>query len=172
MIDPASLRRKAVPVDRSSDRLVALGGIALAIGFLLAAVGAMFLPETARRGAWLPLHLALAGAATTAIAGVMPFFAAAFAAAPPSDPRLRSAAVGAVALGAAAASLGIVARVAGLAVGGGIAFIGGILLTGIATVRPLARALGPSRGLVTQGYVVALTEVVAGASLATLFAAG
>ncbi len=161
-----------MPIDRSSDRLVALGAIGIAVAFLVAAVITMFMPEAARRGAWLPLHLALAGAATTAIAGVMPFFAAAFAAAPPSDARLRVAAVGAVALGAAAVSVGVVGGTAGLAALGGVGFVAGIVLIGSATVRPLGRALGPSRGLVTQGYVVALAEVAVGASLATLFVAG
>jgi nitrite reductase (NO-forming) len=172
VIDPTSLRRRAAPIDRSSDRLVALGAITIAVAFLVAAVVATFLPVDVRRGAWLPLHLVLAGAATTAIAGVMPFFAAAFAAAPPSDARLRAAAVGAVALGAAAISFGVVANAMSLAVAGGIGFVTGIALTGTATVRPLGRALGPSRGLVTQGYVAALIEVAVGASLATLYVAG
>ncbi len=132
----------------------------------------MFLPAAVRRGDWLPLHLALAGGATTAIAGVMPYFAAALAAAPPSDARLRLGAVGAVALGAAAVSVGVVGAAVGLAVAGGIAFVAGVMLTGVATVRPLAGALGPSRGLVTRGYVIALGEVAVGASIATLFVAG
>lgn len=144
----------------------------MAIAFLIAAVVAVFLPEAIRRGAWLPLHLALAGGATTAISGVMPFFAAAFAAAPPSDARLRTAAVGAIAVGASAVSIGVVGSGAGLAAAGGIAFVAGIVLTAMATVRPLGGALGPSRGLVTQGYVIALGEVALGASLATLFIAG
>jgi hypothetical protein len=172
VIDPAALHRKAQPIDRSSDRLVALGAIGIAVAFLVAAGIAMFLPEAGRRGTWLPLHLALAGAATTAIAGVMPFFAAAFAAAPPSNARLRTAAVGAVALGAAAVSVGVVGGMAWLAALGGVGFVAGIVLVGTATVRPLGQALGPSRGLVTQGYVVALAEVAVGASLATLFVAG
>jgi hypothetical protein len=172
VIDPAALRRRAQPIDRSSDRLVALVAIGIAVAFLVAAGIAMFLPEAARRGAWLPLHLALAGAATTAIAGVMPFFAAAFAAAPPSDARLRLGAVRAVVLGAAAMSVGVVGGTVGLAVVGGVGFVAGAVLVGIATVRPLNRALGPSRGLVAQGYVVALGEVVVGASLATLLVAG
>jgi hypothetical protein len=172
VIDPAAMRRRASPIDRSSDRLVALGAITIAIGFLVASLVAMFLPDTVRRGAWLPLHLALAGAATTAIAGVMPFFAAAFAAAPPSDARLRAAAVGTVAVGAAAVSIGVVGGELGLAAAGGFGFVVGIVLTATATVRPLGRALGPSRGLVTQGYVIALGEVALGASLATLLVAG
>ena len=172
VIDPSSLRRRAPSIDRSSDRLVAVIAIAAAVAFLVAAVVAMFLPVADRRGAWLPLHLALAGGATTAIAGVMPFFAAAFAAAPPSDARLRMGAVTAVAAGAIGVSLGVVGSQPDIAVRGGVAFIAGVLVTGVATIRPLARALGPSRGLVTQGYAVALGEVAVGATLATLFVAG
>ena len=172
MIDPAALRRPARPIDRSTDRLVAVSAIATALAFLVAAVLALALPAVERRGAWLSLHLALAGGATTAIAGVMPFFAAAFAAAPPSDGRLRFGALGAVALGAIGASLGVVGSAPTLAVIGGLAFVGGVLATGAATIRPLTRALGPSRGLVSQGYVVALGEVAVGALIATLFVAG
>lgn len=171
MIDPASLHRRAAPIDRSSDRLVALGAMAVAVAFLVAAVASMFLPPGVRRGPWLPLHLALAGGATSAIAGVMPFFVAAFAAGRPSDRRLRAAAVGAVALGAAAVSVGVVGSAVGLAAVGGIAFIAGIGLTTLTTVQPLGGALGPSRGLIVQGYVVALIEVAVGATLATLFVA-
>ncbi len=77
--------------------------IAVAAGFLVAALlaalasgfGADFVSP------WLPLHLALAGGASTAIAGVMPFFVAALAAGDPAPSRLRKAAVGFVAVGAA-----------------------------------------------------------------------
>ncbi|HEX2755391.1 MAG TPA: hypothetical protein VHM48_08010, partial [Candidatus Limnocylindrales bacterium] len=172
MIDPSSLRRRAPSIDRSSDRLVAVIAIGAAVSFLIAAVLAMFLPVVDRRGAWLPIHLALAGGATTAIAGVMPFFAAAFAAAPPSDARLRMSAVLAVAAGAIGVSVGVVGSQPDVAVRGGVAFIAGVVVTGVATIRPLARALGPSRGLVSQGYVVALAEVAVGAILATLYVGG
>ena len=151
---------------------MAVAAIALALGFLAAAALAMLLPATDRRGAWLPLHLALAGAATTAIAGVMPFFAAAFAAAPPSDARLRGGAVAAVAAGAIGVTVGVAGLRPEFAVGGGLAFVTGIVLTGLATIRPLGRALGPSRGLIARGYVVALGEVGIGATIATLFVAG
>ena len=172
MIDPTSLRRRAPAIDRSSDRVVAVSAIAVAVAFLVAALLSVLLPAVDRHGAWLPLHLALAGGATTAIAGVMPFFAAAFAAAPPSDARLRFAAVTAVAVGALGASIGVVAPSAvGAGIGGSL-FVAGVALTGVATIRPLGRALGPSRGLVSRGYVIALTEVAAGALLATLYATG
>ena len=172
MIDPASLRRRPPAIDRSSDRLVALGAIVVALFFLVAAVGSGLLPASARLGLWVPLHLALAGAATTAIAGVMPFFVAAFAAAPPADARLRSSAVASVAMGAAAVSAGVGGGVSGVAVGGGVLFVAGVVLTGVASIRPLGRALGPGRGVITRGYVAALAEVAVGASVATLFVAG
>ncbi len=168
----APLRRRAVPVDRSRDRQVVVVAIALAVGFLVAALGTALLPEVARRGVWLPLHLALAGGATTAIAGVMPFFTAAFAAAPPADVRLRLGAVLAVAFGALGVALGVSAGAGPVAAAGGVAFVGGVVLTGLATVRPLRAALGPSRGIVVQGYLVALAEVGVGATLATLLVAG
>jgi nitrite reductase (NO-forming) len=171
-MNPVSLGRRTPTIDRSADRLVAVVAIATAISFLAAALLAMLLPSVDRRGGWLSLHLALAGGASTAIAGVMPFFAAAFAAAPPSDARLRISAVAAVAGGAIGVSVGVVGSLSTVAAVGGSVFVAGIVLTGAATIRPLARALGPSRGLVSQGYVVALGEVAFGASLATLYVAG
>jgi nitrite reductase (NO-forming) len=146
--------------------------VGLAIGFLVAALLSALLPESVRRGTWLPLHLALAGGATTAIAGVMPFFSAAFAAAPPSDLRLRTGAVFAVALGAVGVTLGVIGNSPLVAGASGLAFIVGVALVGVATLRPLRAALGPSRGIVIQGYVVALTEIAVGATLATLYTAG
>lgn len=172
MVNPSAPGRRPVPVNRSSDRWVAAAGIGLAVCFLIGAIAALALPLQARHGAWLPLHLALAGGATSAIAGVMPFFAAALAAAPPSDIRLRWLALGTVALGALGVAAGVGTAVSGLAVWGGGAFIAGIVLTGLATVRPLRGALGASRGLVTEAYVVALGEVAVGVTLATLFLAG
>ena len=172
MIAPGALRNRARAIDRSSDRWVALVAIVGSVTFLLTTIVAMALAERERSGSWLPVHLALAGAATTAIAGVMPFFTAAFAAAPPSDVRLRIAAVGAVALGAGGVALGVAGGSAGIAVIGGCAYVAGIMLTAAATLRPLRQALGPSRGLVVQGYVVALFEVAVGATVATLFVAG
>ena len=172
MIGVGGLRRRPVPVDRSADRRVVVVAIGLAAGFLLASIGSLFLPADVRHGVWLPIHLGLAGGASTAISGVMPFFSAAFAAAPPSDVRLRSLAVAAVAFGALAVVGGVIGTAANLAVIGGGTFIAGIAATGWATVRPLRAALGPSRGLVSVAYVVALGELAVGATTATLFLAG
>jgi nitrite reductase (NO-forming) len=172
VITADALRRAPRPIDRSADRRVALAGIVASLAFLMAAILSIGLPDAIRHGAWLPLPLALAGGATVAIAAVMPFFTAAFAAAPPADARLRATAVGLVAAGTVGIAIGVPAGLAGLAVGGGVLFISGVALTAIAAVRPLRQALGPSRGLVIQGYVVALVEVGIGAAVATLFLAG
>jgi nitrite reductase (NO-forming) len=172
MIAPDALRQRARPIDRSADRRVALVAVVAATIFLVAAVASLLLPEGVRRGGWLPTHLALAGAATTAIAGVMPFFAAAFAAAAPADARLRVAAVAAVAGGALGIAIAVPAGRGMLAVLAGSTFIAGVGVTAAATLRPLRDALGPSRGLVIQGYLIALAEVALGALIATLFLAG
>jgi hypothetical protein len=172
MLGTAPTRRAHVAIDRSRDRVVTAAAIALAAAFLVAALGSALLPAEVRHRAWLPLHLALAGGATTAIAGVMPFFTAAFAAAPPSDVRLRVAAVLVVALGAAGLAVGVVAGVQVLAGLSGVTFIAGVALIGAAALRPLQRSLGRSRGIVAQGYVMALVEVGVGATLATLYVAG
>jgi nitrite reductase (NO-forming) len=172
VIDPSALRRRPVPIHRSGDRWVAVGAIGIAVCFLVAAIATLALPVGIRHGAWLPLHLALAGGATSAIAGVMPFFSAAFAAAAPSDIRLRWSALAAVVLGAVGVAVGVCAPVPDLATGSGGVFIVGIVLTGVVTVRPLRGALGASRGIVTEAYVVALGEVAVGVTLATLLLAG
>ena len=149
-----------------------MASIAIAVGYLCVAAVSAFLPAADRAGAWLPIHLALAGAASTAIAGVMPFFSAAFAMAPPSDARVRWTSVIAVATGAAVVSIGFVADLLVVAAVGGVAYVSGASLVVVATVRPARRGLGPRGGLVTRGYVAALLMVIAGAALATLFLAG
>ncbi len=159
-------------VDRRADRLVAATSIVVALGYLGAATMALFLPSAQRLGMWLPLHLAMAGAASTAIAGVMPFFTAAFATAQPVDARLRWSAIVAVALGAALLSIGLVGNVPVLAVSGGITYVVGIALTAVSTFAPLAGGLGPRGGVVALGYGAALAMVGLGALLAILYVAG
>src|SRR4051812_39934913 len=87
---------------RADDRRVAVASVIVAAAFLaLAALTAVARPLLGPGvSPWLPLHLALAGGATTAIAGVMPFFVAALAAGHPAGVRVRSSAVALVAGGA------------------------------------------------------------------------
>ena len=168
---PVSLSRGGARVDRTSDRVIAATSIGLAMAFLVGAGLALLLPEAVRRGAWLTIHLALAGGATTAIAGILPFFVAAFAAAPPADPRLRAGAVASVAAGALGVAAGVALSSGWLGVVSGLLFILGIVLTGLAASRPIGRGLGPARGLVTRAYLAALVSVGTGATLATILLA-
>jgi nitrite reductase (NO-forming) len=167
------MRLNRAPIDRATDRRVALFGILVALAFMAAALASLALPEATRKGLWLPLHLALAGGASSAIAGLVPFFVAAFAAARPADPALRLSGLIGIAGGAAGVTVGVVAAPGGwLAPVGGLAYVAGVALTGAATIRPLSGALGPSRGIVSQAYVGALLAVTIGATVATLDLAG
>lgn len=154
-------------ISRSADRRVTAAGLMAAGTFLALAVLATLLPEAARRGTWLPLHLALAGGAGTAIASMMPFFAAALAAAAPVDTRLRAAAIGAVAVGALLATLGVVAGADAVAVSGGVAYLAGLAGVGWATFAPLRRGLGPRGGIVAVAYGAGLAQLAAGIALGT-----
>ncbi len=162
-------RRQAV--DRRADRVVAMTAIAAAMAFLVAAVLVAFLPSAERVGLWLPIHLALAGAASTAIAGVMPFFSAAIGTAQPVDARLRWTSVLLVAGGASAITFGFSRGLLTLASLGGVAFIAGAIIVGYATLAPWRHGLGPKGGVVAVGYGAAVVMVVLGATLATLFLA-
>jgi hypothetical protein len=102
----------------------------------------------------------------------MPFFVAAFAAAPSAGVLVRGTGVAAVALGATSMTIGVVAMSAQLTVAGGLSSMAGIGLVGVACIRPLLVGLGPGRGLVTRAYVGALAMVLVGAALATTLVAG
>ena len=151
---------------------MAVAAVLLALAYLCAAALAAALPAVTRVGSWLPLHLALAGGASTAIAGVMPFFSAAFAIAQPVSARIRWASVAAVALGALGVAAGYATAVLPLAVSGGIAYMAGMALTGFATLAPARHGLGPRGGVITLGYLLALLMVLTGALVGSLFMAG
>lgn len=169
VLDSASHGKR---VTRDMDRRITMAGLLIAAGFVgLATLGAAHL-AFGRTGLWIPLHLALAGAASTAVASVLPFFTTALAAAPPADPGLRAAAIGAIAVGALLASIAVPMSVTSLAVLGGMTFVGGIVLVAIAAIRPLRHGLGIRRPLIEVAYGLALTQVALGALLATAFVAG
>jgi nitrite reductase (NO-forming) len=164
--------RRGPTVDRSLDRRITVAAIGVSLAYLVAATIALLASADPRPGSWLPLHLALAGGASTAIAGVMPFFAAAFAAAPPTDPRIRAGAVAAVAGGALGVAVGVAGGHPAVGVAGGLVYAGGIALVAIATLAPSRRGLGPRGGLIRVAYLVALLEVAIGAMMAILLLAG
>lgn len=174
-------RGRAARLDRNADRRITAGGL-VAAGLFLAAAGVVAAeavlatltgsPGAGPSGAWLALHLALAGGATTAIAAVMPFFSAALVAAPPAPPTVRAGAVALVAAGALLVATRAADPASPVAAAGGLVFVAGLLCVGWATFAPLRRALGTARPLVAGAYAVAVADVVAGALLATAMVAG
>ncbi|MEO8470206.1 MAG: hypothetical protein ABI573_11150 [Chloroflexota bacterium] len=165
---------KGVGISRIVDRRIAFGGMAVAAAYLAVAVASLLLPAATRLGSWVPLHLALAGAATTAIAALLPFFAAALVVAPPARPAIRIGGIALVAIGALAV---IVVR--GHASGQGLpaalaggTFLAGLGLVGLAAFTSVRRANGPRRVLVERAYGLALANVAIGATIATLLLGG
>jgi nitrite reductase (NO-forming) len=160
---------------RAEDRRVAVASIAIAAGYLVAAAAAALARATGTEAIppWLPLHLAMTGGASTAIAGVMPFFVAALAAGRPAPTRLRIAPVVLVAVGAALVSVRGFAPSAWLLPPiGGCLYLAGIGVLAL-TVRASGRAgLMIRRPIVTVGYSLALANIAIGATLGTLAAAG
>jgi nitrite reductase (NO-forming) len=156
-------------VARSRDRELTVAGIGVAAAFLalslIAALGGSGDP-------WLPLHLALAGGASVAIAAVLPFFAASLVAVAPAGERPRIAAVGLVAAGAAGVTLGWRLGNLGLAALGGATYLVGMAVLLGMTVTLLRRSLGASRRIFQWLYGVAIACVLVGATLTTLMLAG
>jgi nitrite reductase (NO-forming) len=171
MAGGSSRAGRPLGIARGDDRRITFGGLVLSGLFLVAAVVSTALSPDVRRVAWLPLHLALAGAASVAIASVVPFFTSALSAAPPAGPRARIAVIAAVAGGALGVTVGVTADQASVATAGGALFIAGLIGLGWATFTPLQHALGPRRGIIALAYGSAIADVVVGASLATLLVA-
>ncbi|MEK6719254.1 MAG: hypothetical protein AABZ33_01135 [Chloroflexota bacterium] len=173
-LDRAGGARRRSPILRATDRRITFGGLVVAVAFLAVAGASLALPPSIRLGLWLPLHLALAGAATTAIAAVLPFFTAALAVASPVRPWIRIAGIVLVATGAAAA-VTVYGHARGdvvPAVLAGGAFIAGVGFVAVAALAPLRGALGVRRRPIEIAYAVALADVGVGAALATLLLAG
>lgn len=160
---------------RADDRRIAVASVVAAALYLVAAAGAAVALATGATGStpWLPLHLALAGGASTAIAGVMPFFVAALAAGRPAPARMRLTAVALVAIGAGlVATRGLVPGLVLLPPVGGVVYLSGIATTALA-VRASGRAgLMIRRPIVTMGYTLALANVGIGGTIGTLIVAG
>jgi hypothetical protein len=165
---PTPVRRS----DRDIDRRITAVSLAIAGMFVALGLGGALIGALTGAGAWVPLHLVSAGAAGTAIAGVLPFFTTALAAAPPADPRARSIAVGLVVAGAL---LGVAAIGGGAPrighIGGGV-YIVGVLLVGVVAFRPLRGALGQRRRPIERSYAAGLLAAVVGVALATTMLAG
>ena len=161
-------------IRRGDDRRVTFGGLAIAAVLLGSAALTAARPFGAGQATWLSLHLALAAAAGTAVASVMPFFTTALARVAPAPPAGRVAAIALIAGGALAVAGGVAGDLRPLAVLGGTAYLAGLLLTAANAFLPLRSTLGLGLGLraVPLAYASALACVVAGATLATAMLAG
>ncbi len=122
--------------------------------------------------AWLPLHLAMAGAAGTAITAVLPFFTTALARVAPAPPGLRITSIGLVAGGSILAGLGMNGARSAVAAAGGVTYLAGLLALAVAAFRPLRATIGMRLRLVHLAYAVALVQVGTGVALATAMLAG
>lgn len=166
---PPQPSKRGAGVARSRDRELTIAGIALAAGFLALSVLAAF---GGSGDPWLPLHLALAGGASVAIAAVLPFFAASLVAVAPAGEGPRIAAIGLVAVGAAGVTAGWRLGNLGLAAAGGVVYLAGMVVLLGMTVGLLRRSLGSSRRIFQWLYGVAIACVLVGALLTTLMLAG
>ncbi|HEX7949380.1 MAG TPA: hypothetical protein VF494_03445 [Candidatus Limnocylindrales bacterium] len=182
---PSPDRRPSLPVldtapppvrgfDRRRDRRIAFAGLALAVAFLVGSLAALGVLADGALAIWLPLHLALAGAAGTAVAAMLPFFVAALSVAPPAPAPLRAASIGLVAGGVLVAGLGrgLGSGPGWLAATGAMLYVTGIGAVFVSAVMPLRRATGPRRPASVAAYAVGLIDVAIGVSLAAIFLAG
>lgn len=174
-IDPMTARGPALTPDRTphlTERHVLALGLALSGAFVLAAVTVGASLAITGEPPWAAIHLALAGAATTAIATFIPHFAITLAGTRPEPPLQRLAALFLVACGAAFAILGMTLVGTWWAAGGAAAMLGGLAITAWQTVAPLRNPLARRHPIVTASYLLALGEMAAGIALGGLVAIG
>ena len=174
-IDPMTARGPAQTPDRTAqltERHVLALGLALSAAFVLAAVTVGASLVITGEPPWAAIHLALAGAATTAIATFIPHFAITLAGTRPEPALQRLAALVLVAGGAAFAVLGMTLIGTWWAAGGAAAMVGGLGITAWQTVAPLRNPLARRHPIVTASYLLALGEMAAGIALGGMVAIG
>ena len=174
-IDPVPAGGPAVaPAFRGSltERHVLALGLAMSGAFVLAAVMVGAITAIGGGPTWAAIHLALAGAATTAIATFVPHFAITLAGTRPEPVVQRLAGLVLVAGGASSAVLGVTLIGPGWAVGGAAAMIAGLGLTAWQTIAPLRNPLARRHPIVTASHLLAIAEMAAGVALGGLVALG
>lgn len=140
--------------------------------WLTLAALSLLLPEADRVGVWLPLHLALAGAISTAISGAMQNFVLALTASPAPPEGAVVAQFVLVTVGAGVIALD---RVLGHEVGvalGGTLFLLGIAVLGAIVLRARRRSLHRRHGLPITMYGAAIAAVLVGGTLGALVGGG
>lgn len=140
----------------------------LARGWLTLAAVSLFLPERLRIGLWLPLHLALAGAISTAISGAMQNFVLALTASPAPPAWLVRLQLGLVTVGAGAIAVGRVAGSEPATALGGALFVLGVALLGAIVLRARRRSLHGRHRLPIAMYLGAILAMLVGGTLGAL----
>jgi nitrite reductase (NO-forming) len=156
---------------RLDERSVLRIGIALAAGFMLAALVAFATPVV-REGHWAGIHLSMAGAALVAVGAFLPHFAVTLAGTRPEPAPLRLAGILSLAGGAALVVTGILASVTTVTVTGAVLLWLGLAVTGWTAFRPRHEPLARRHPIVRMAYAGALVEVAIGISLPVLLVLG
>ena len=145
--------------------------VAARLWLTLAAVS-LLLPEADRVGVWLPLHLALAGAVSTAISGAMQNFVLALTASPAPPEGVVLAQFGLVTVGAGVIALErVLGHEPGIAIGGTL-FLAGIALLGWIVLRARGRSLHKRHSLPIAMYLSAIAAMLAGGTFGALVGGG
>lgn len=145
--------------------------VASRIWLTLAALS-LLLPEADRVGVWLPLHLALAGAISTAISGAMQNFVVALTATPAPSERVVIPQFALVTVGAAAIALDrVLGHELGVALGGTL-FLLGIALLGWIALSARRRSLHKRHSLPIAMYATAIVAMLVGGTFGALVGGG
>jgi nitrite reductase (NO-forming) len=136
--------------------------------WLTAAGLSLLLPPDRRLGLWLPLHLALAGAISTAISGAMQNFMLALTATPAPPAWLVRAQFTLVTTGAGAISVGMPTATPWLTGLGGSAFVAGTAILGWMLWRAWRKALNRRHAMPIAAYGAAVAFVVLGGTFGAL----
>ena len=132
----------------------------------------LLLPPADRRGLWLPLHLALAGAIATAISGAMQNFMLALTATPSPPTWMTNTQFGLTLVGTALISVGMPADIPWLVGAGGTAFVAAMTVLGWMLRRAWRTALNRRHTLPIAAYGAAVIAVLIGGALGALLGSG
>jgi nitrite reductase (NO-forming) len=137
----------------------------VARAWLSAAVVSLALPAGWRSGIWLPLHLTVAGAATTAISGAMQNFAATLTATPAAPAAAVAAQLAALTAGVCLIAVGYPSAHPALTAAGGTSFAVAIGLLLWFVIRAWRRALNRRHRVPIAMYTGAVGCVLAGGAI-------
>jgi hypothetical protein len=155
-----------------TERHVLSIGLALAGTFVAVAVVAAAVSLARGGSPWAAIHLAMAGAATVAIGTFMPHFAVTLAGSQPRPVGERLAALGCLAVGAAAVVIGVSLVGGWLAVLGAGGMLVGLGIVGFHVVAARRDPLARRHPVVTLTYSGSLLLLAAGVTIGALGASG